>query len=86
MGKEELTDFERRVLKAIEESPNKMTGRWEIAWNEFPKEWEAKRSGHGAMIRSILQAGQRLKSKGLIVILPPKTKHDDYTLCSIRGD
>lgn len=79
----ELTEFESRVLKSIEESPNKIASRWEIAWNEFPKEWE-KRSSHGAIIRAILQAGQRLKEKGLIVILSPKTQHDDYRLCSLR--
>lgn len=56
---------------------------WEIAWNGFAKEWEEKRSGHGALFRCILQAGQAMKNKGLIVILPPRDQHDTYTFSSL---
>lgn len=80
---EELTVFQKRVLATIEAFPNSMANTWEIAWNGFAKEWNAKRSSHGAIFRCILQAGQALKKKGLIVILPPRDQHDTYTFSSL---
>jgi hypothetical protein len=80
---EELTDFQKRVLATIEAFPNSMANTWEIAWNGFAKEWNAKRPSHGAIFRCILQAGQALRKKGLIVILPPRDQHDTYTFSSL---
>jgi len=79
----DLTDYQKRVLEAIEASPNMQANTWEIAWNGFSKEWSAGRSSHGAIFRCILQAGQALKEKGLIVILTPRDEHDTYTFCSL---
>lgn len=81
---EELTPYQKRVLKAIERAPGKMANTWEICWNDFAKEWNAKRSGHGAMFRSILQAGQAMQAKGIIVILTPRDQYDTYTYASLR--
>ena len=74
--KDALTDFQKRVLETIEASPNSIANTWEIAWNGFAKEWEAKRSVHGALIRCILQAGQALDEKGLVVTLPGRDQWD----------
>ena len=79
-----LTPFQKRVLKAIERAPNEMANTWEICWNDFAKEWNAKRSGHGALFRCILQAGQAMQDKGIIAILPPRDEHDTYTFSSHR--
>lgn len=82
---DKLTEFQKRVLATIEASPNMNANTWEIAWNGFAKEWNAKRPSHGAIFRCILQAGQALKTKGLIVILPPRDQHDTYTFCSLSN-
>jgi hypothetical protein len=79
----ELTEFQKRVLQTIESGPNQHANTWEIVWNGFSKEWNAKRSGHGALFRCILQAGQTLQTKGFIVVLPPRDQHDTYTFCSL---
>jgi len=77
-----LTDFQKRVLATIEASPNMIANTWEIAWNGFPKEWK-KRSAHGAIFRCILQAGNALQDKKLIVILSPRDEHDTYTFAGL---
>jgi hypothetical protein len=81
---ETLTPFQKRVLKAIERAPNELINTWEICWNDFAKEWNAKRSAHGAMFRSILQACQTMQEKQIVVILPPRDEHDTYTFGSNR--
>lgn len=50
----ELTEFQKRVLATIEAFPNMQANTWEIAWNGFAKEWNVKRSSHGAIFRCIL--------------------------------
>jgi len=79
-----LTPFQKRVLETIDKFPNSMANTWEVAWNGFAKEWNEKRSAHGALFRCILQAGQAMQSKGVIVILSPRDQHDTYTFCSQR--
>ena len=81
---ETLTPFQKRVLAAIERAPNEMANSWEICWNDFAKEWNAKRSSHGALFRSILQACQAMQKKGIVGILPPRDQHDTYTFSSHR--
>lgn len=82
---ETLTPFQKRVLKAIERAPNEMANTWEICWNDFTKEWNEKRSAHGALFRCILQAGQAMKDKEIIVILAPRDENDTYTFASLRS-
>jgi len=62
-----------------------MANTWEIARNGFPTEWNAKRSGHGALIRNIINAGVAMKEKGILFIMPPRDKYDTYTFCSHRA-
>lgn len=81
---ETLTPFQKRVLKAIERAPNEMANTWEICWNDFAKEWNAKSSSHGALFRCILQAGQAMQDKNIIVILAPRDQHNTYTYASLR--
>lgn len=79
-----LTPFQKRVLDTIDKFPNSIANTWEVAWNGFAKEWNEKRSGHGALFRCILQAAQSMQKKGVIVILPPRDQHDTYTFSSHR--
>lgn len=79
-----LTPFRKRVLDTIERAPNMIANTWEVAWNGFPKEWEAKRSAHGALCRSILQAGMFMQDRGIIVILPPHDENDSHAYASQR--
>ena len=79
-----LTSFQKRVLDCVESFPNSMANTWEIAWNGFAKEWSTKISGHGALIRNIINAGNAMRKKGIVVILTPRDQHDSYTLSSNR--
>ena len=81
---DDLTVFQKRVLDTIERSPNMLANTWEVAWNGFAKEWNAKKSSHGAIFRCILQAAKVLQDKHLIVILPPKSEHDTYTFGGMK--
>lgn len=83
---ETLTPFQKRVFDAIKLGPNEMANTWEICWNGFTKEWNSKRSAHGAMFRCVLQAGIAMQEKGIVVILSPRDEHDTYTFCSIRDN
>jgi hypothetical protein len=79
-----LTPFQRRVLDTIDKFPNSMANTWEVAWNGFAKEWEEKRSGHGALFRNIVNAAHAMQKKELLVILSPRDQHDTYTFSSHR--
>jgi hypothetical protein len=81
---ETLTPFQKRILETVEKFPNEMANTWEVAWNGFSKEWNAKRSAHGAIFRCIIQAAYIMEKKGVIVILSPKTQHDTYVFSSQR--
>lgn len=79
-----LTPFQKRVLDTINQAPNSFSNTWEVAWNGFSKEWNEKKSSHGAIFRCILQAAQAMQKRGIVVILPPRDQHDTYTFSSKR--
>jgi len=81
---ETLTPYQKRILETIEKFPNEMANTWEVAWNGFAKEWNAKRSAHGAIFRCIVQAAYVMQKKNVIVILAPRDQHDTYTFSSSR--
>lgn len=78
-----MTKFQERIIEYLKKCPNKMSSTWGIAQNEFPEKWTKgrtrnARSGRGALVGHIVRASSKLDC---IVILPPKTQYDDYTIC-----
>ncbi len=76
----EMTEFQKRIVKALAGFPNSQASTWEIATQVFPEKWE-HRSGRGALIGHIDRAGQKV---GLIR-LPPKDEHGEAILCLTVG-
>ena len=79
-----LTPYQKKVLSVIEKWPNQAANTWEVCESGFKSQWNANRSSHGAMFRSVLQAARRMERLGVITILPPRDRFDTYTYCSRR--
>ena len=74
-----LTEFQKAIVWALEQSPNGRASRWSIAQIAFGDRWHRKPQGRGALIGNIDRACQRMSD--FVIRIPPKDEHADALMC-----
>ena len=81
-----MTEFQKRILKFVKQSPNAMASCWTIAQLEFPEKWKNK-SGRGAVIGHIDRRGSAIEG---MIRLTPRDRYDSavlaWTLKEVHND